>query len=102
MMVGHVTKSKFEFPLDLSALKADWQKRGYSYHEFRDPPGRVWRDFVHATNEVVTVAEGRLEVEIEGESFIAEPGDEVFIPKDAYHTVRNIGETETVWVFGYD
>ena len=101
-MAGHVTKSKFRLPLDLLAVQEDWRQRGYSYHEFRDPPGRVWRDFVHATNELVTVAEGKLEVEIDGAPFIAEPGDEVFIPKDAVHTVRNIGETETVWIFGYD
>ena len=28
-------------------------------------------------------------------------GEEVFIPANAIHTVRNIGKTNNVWYFGY-
>ena len=97
-----VTKAKFASPVDPAAVKQDWQGRGYSYHRFEDPPGQVWRDFVHATNEVVTVASGRLKVTIDGETVIADVGDEVFIPRDALHTVANAADTHTVWIFGYD
>ena len=76
--------------------------RGYSYHDFHDPPGQEWNDFVHQTQELVTVIEGRLELEIAGESLVAEPGDEVFIPKGAVHSVRNIDSGRTHWLFGYD
>jgi quercetin dioxygenase-like cupin family protein len=55
--------------------------RGYSCDLFVDPPDREWNDFVHARNELVTVVEGRLEVKVAGSRFVAEPGDEVFIPK---------------------
>jgi quercetin dioxygenase-like cupin family protein len=69
---------------------------------FIDPPGREWNDFVHSTNELVTVVEGTLRMTIDGEELIAEPGDEVFIPKDAYHSVKNIHHATTKWLYGYD
>jgi quercetin dioxygenase-like cupin family protein len=57
---------------------------------------------VHATNELVTVAEGRLEVTVAGKRLVAEPGDEIFIPKGARHSVRNIHSDTTRWLYGYD
>ena len=101
-MSGRVERAKFPDPLDFTSVEQDWRQRGYSCHRFEDPPGQVWRDFVHATNEVVTVAQGRLEVEIDGEVFLADPGDEVFIPRNAIHTVANAAEGRTTWLFGYD
>ena len=49
-------------------IKQDWNSRGYSFGVFRDPPGRVWADFVHRTDELVVLAEGEIEVEIEGKA----------------------------------
>ena len=46
-------------------IKQDWNSRGYSFGVFRDPPGQVWADFVHKTDELVVLAEGEIEVEIE-------------------------------------
>lgn len=101
-MTGLVERAKFPQPLDQEVVEENWRGRGYSCHRFTDPPGQVWRDFVHRTNEVVTVSEGRLEVIIEGETFLAEVGDEVFIPRNAKHTVANESSGTTVWMFGYD
>ncbi|MBA3613877.1 MAG: cupin domain-containing protein [Nitrospirales bacterium] len=56
---------------------------------FIDPPGLEWNDFVHSTNELVTVVEGKLRMNIEGEEVIAEPGDEVFIPKKTLSFSKN-------------
>jgi ethanolamine utilization protein EutQ (cupin superfamily) len=50
----------------------------------------------------VTVVEGRLEVKVEGSRFAADPGDEVFIPKGALHSVKNVHATATRWLYGYD
>ncbi len=97
-----ITKNKFPAPVDLAAVERVWRDRGYSCQRFQDPPGRVWSDFVHRTNEVVTVAQGRLQVTIEGTTVLAEVGDEVFIPRDAVHTVANASDGETIWMFGYD
>ena len=101
-MSGRVERAKFYDPLDVAPVEHDWRQRGYSCHRFEDPPAQRWGDFVNATNEVVTVSEGRLEVEIDGEVFLANPGDEVFIPRDAMHTVANAADGRTVWLFGYD
>ena len=49
-------------------IKQNWNSRGYSFGVFRDPPGQVWADFVHRTDELVVLAEGEIEVEIEGKA----------------------------------
>ena len=101
-MPEFVTKAKFAAPVDRAAVAADWQTRGYDCHLFVDPPGQAWLDFVHDTNELVTVAEGRLEMTVGGERLIAEPGDEVFIPRGAAHSVKNIHTGTARWLYGYD
>ncbi|MEO8328287.1 MAG: cupin domain-containing protein [Nitrospirota bacterium] len=96
------TCKKFPLPLNTQEVARSWSRRGYSCDVFIDPPGREWNDFVHPTNELVTVLEGTLRMTIEGEELIAEPGDEVFIPKGAYHSVKNIHHATTKWLYGYD
>ena len=54
--------------MDSDQIKQDWNSRGYSFGVFRDPPGQVWADFVHRTDELVVLAEGEIEVEIEGKA----------------------------------
>ena len=49
-------------------IKQDWHSRGYSFGVFLDPPCQVWADFVHTTDELVILAEGEIEVEIEGKA----------------------------------
>ena len=97
-----VVKGRFAAPVENETVAADWRARGYSCQLFVDPPGQEWNGFVHDTNEVVTVVEGRLEMEVAGETVVAEPGDEVFIPRGAVHSVRNIHHGTTRWLFGYD
>ena len=97
-----ITRRKFSLPVDEEDVSRDWAGRGYSCSWFADPPGREWNDFVHRSNEVVTVVEGRLRMTIAGESCIAEPGDEIFIPRHARHSVKNIHSATTRWLFGYD
>ena len=82
-------------------IKQNWNSRGYSFGVFRDPPGQVWADFVHQTNELVMLAEGEIELEIEGKTQRPLIGQEVFIPANAINTVRNVGNTNNVWYFGY-
>ena len=58
-------------------------------------------DFVHMNDELVVLAEGEIEIEIEGKSQRLQIGKEVFIPTKALHTVRNVGSMGNVWYFGY-
>ena len=82
-------------------IRKNWESRGYSFGVFKDPPGQVWADFVHRTDELVVLAGGDIEIEIEGKSQQPQIGEEVFIPANAIHTVRNIGKTNNVRYFGY-
>ena len=101
-MSNLLAKGKFETPVDRAAVAADWRVRGYDCRLFVDPPGQEWNGFVHATNELVTVAEGRLELTVGQDRLTAEPGDEVFIPKGAVHSVKNVHGATTRWLFGCD
>ncbi len=65
-----------------------------------DPPGQVWADFVHDTDELVMVVEGEVEFEIEDELHRPEAGEELFIRAGTSHTVRNIGRTTSRWLYG--
>ena len=61
-------------------IKQAWQSRGYSFGVFRDPPGQVWADFVHQTDEHVVLAEGEIEMKIERKAERFQIGGMVFIP----------------------
>lgn len=87
--------------VDRDAVAANWQARGFSCALWVDPPGQVWADFVHPTDELVVVMEGEVEIEIEGEAHRPLPGQEVYIPAGARHTVRNVGSTTSRWLYGY-
>ena len=61
-------------------IKQNWNSRGYSFGVFRDPPGQVWADFVHQTDEHVVLAEGEIEMKIERKAERFQIGGMVFIP----------------------
>ena len=82
-------------------IKKDWNSRGYSFGIFKDPPGQVWADFVHKSDELVVLAEGQIEIEIDGKSQQPPIGKVVFIPAKTKHTVRNVGKTINAWYYGY-
>jgi mannose-6-phosphate isomerase-like protein (cupin superfamily) len=100
-MLNILIRGKFRSPVDRTEVAADWRQRGFSCDLFVDPPGRTWRDFVHQSNELVTVTEGRLQITIGDSTFVAEPGDEVLIPKGVRHSVSNIHQASTQWLYGY-
>ena len=56
---------------------------------------------MHDLDELVTVLEGRLEVEMNGETWVLAPGDELFIPRGMVHSVTNIHSGTTRWLYGY-
>ena len=48
------------------------------------------------------VIEGTLEFEVSGKTHRPQPGEELFIPRGAAHSVRNIGPGRATWLFGYN
>jgi len=97
-----IEKRKFTVPVDRDAVARDWRGRGYRCQPFADPPGREWNDFRHATNELVTVVEGRLQLTVGDATVVCGAGDEVFIPRGTMHSVKNVAAHTTRWLYGYD
>ena len=87
--------------IDTEEISKDWKARGFSCNLWVDPPGQRWEDFVHGTDELVIVVEGEVEFEINGVTSRPEIGEEIFIPAGAVHSVRNIGNTTSRWLYGY-
>ena len=96
------TKEQFSSPVDRDMVAKNWGTRGFSCNLFVDPPGQEWLGFMHATNELVTVVEGLLEVSVDGQVVILKPGDEICIPKYGVHNVINRSDGVTQWLYGYD
>ena len=88
-------------PPNRNKVAADWRERGFSCELWVDPPGQRWEDFTHATDELVTVLEGEMEFEVEGQIHHPKIGDELLIPANAKHSARNIGKTTSRWLYGY-
>ena len=87
--------------MNKNEIRKDRESRDYSFGVFKDLPGQVWDDFVDRTEEIFILAEGQIEIEIEGKSQQPQISDEVFIPANANYTVRKLGKTNNVWYYGY-
>jgi quercetin dioxygenase-like cupin family protein len=87
--------------LDIETIRRDWHDRGFSCDLWTDPPGQRWEGYVHTTDELVMILEGDVEFEIEGICHRPAPGQELVIPAGAEHSVRNLGQTGSRWLYGY-
>ena len=87
--------------MDRAKVERDWRARGFSCGFWTDPPGQVWRNYVHDVDELFMVVEGAIELEMQGRAFRPGIGEEVLIPAGAVHTVRNLGPTTARWLYGY-
>lgn len=92
-------KGAYAVPVQGAAVQADFP--GFSFGTFRGPPGQVWADFTHPTDEFVVVAEGEVEITVAAETASCGPGDLVLIPAGARHTLRTPEDAGSVWFYGY-
>ena len=44
---------------DRAKVAKDWQARGFSCDLWVDPPGQVWEDYVHSTDELLMLMDGK-------------------------------------------
>jgi len=86
---------------DRGTVEQNWLKRGFTCGLGTDPAGQRWEGFVHNTDELVMVIDGDVEFEISGMVYHPRPGEELFIPSGAVHSVRIIGRTTAHWLYGY-
>ena len=82
-------------------IQKNWQARGFSCGVWIDPPGQVWKDYVHEVDELFMAVSGQVVLEMNGKILQLKPGEEILIPANVLHTVRNTGETESKWLYGY-
>ncbi len=87
--------------VDREKVKRDWAARGFSCDLWVDPPGRVWADFVHDTDELVMLLEGEEEFEMGGKKCRLKAGEEILISAGITHTARNVGKITSRWLYGY-
>ncbi len=87
--------------VDQEKVKGDWASRGFSCDLWVDPPGQVWADFVHDTDELVLLLEGDEEFEMNGKRRLLQRGEELLIPAGTSHTARNVGTVTSRWLYGY-
>lgn len=76
---NHLTL-KEAFQMDAKKIRQQWESRSFSFGIFRDPLGRVWPDFSHSIEEVVILAEGQVEIEVEGQMYKPVIGEETLSP----------------------
>lgn len=87
--------------VNIEQVCRQWEARGFSCDIWSDPAGQVWADFVHNVDELVMLLEGEIELEFSSRVIQAEIGEEVLIPACVSHTVRNIGNNQNRWLYGY-
>ena len=87
--------------IDHSAVRKDWYGREFSCDIWIDPPGKIWTDFVHGTDELLMLIDGEIELEMDCNILHPKIGDELLIPAGMNHTVRNIGSVKNHWFYGY-
>ena len=87
--------------VDQNKIAQEWHKKGFSCATFQDPPGQRWEDYTHEVDELFLVLEGNVEIEIAGKKLCPQPGEEILIPAKSLHSVRNIGNMTSRWLYGY-
>ena len=77
----------YAVPVNFLRVEEDWSAEGFSFGVFRDAPGQEWNDFVHASDEYVIVAEGRMAITVGSMHTEVGPGDLVRIPRGVSHSL---------------
>ncbi len=87
-----LVKGKFETPVSLEGVVADWKARGYSDWTSSWKEKGWSSERAYSKNCVRAVLAGRMEYIIDGQRFVLEPGDELFYPANATQTARNLSD----------
>jgi len=87
--------------MNKNEISENWNRRGFSCTEWEDPPGQVWEKYIHDVDELFMVIDGDVELVLDKKKLHPKPGEEVLIPANIYHSVRNIGTNTSHWLYGY-
>jgi mannose-6-phosphate isomerase-like protein (cupin superfamily) len=87
--------------MDRRQVSREWRGRGFSCDIWTDPPGQVWADFVHDSDELLMLIDGEIELRFGGQVLRPRSGEEILIPAREPHTVINTGKVRNHWYYGY-
>ncbi|MBI4369193.1 MAG: cupin domain-containing protein [Elusimicrobia bacterium] len=79
----------------------NWRSRGFHGGIWTDPAGQVWEDYVHGSDELFMALEGQVELDMQSKKLRPKPGEEILIPANTAHSVRNVGGTTARWLYAY-
>ncbi len=65
---------------------------GFDVIDWSDPAGAVYQPHAHNHDEVIVPYDGRIEFIIEGQNYLLDPGDALFLPKGTIHSARVGGD----------
>ena len=98
----YVTRKRFRTPVDHGEVSRGWEERGYGCAPLDCPPDNGKAGETYDRDALLTVVEGRLDLQMHGVDYVLEPGDELFIPRGAPFTRRNQGAAPARCLVGFD
>ena len=82
-------------------VEEQWEQQGFSCDLWVETAGSALTDFVHDLEQRILLIDGTLVVEMHDRVMRLDPGDEVRIPAGVRHTLRNVHDGTTRWLYGY-
>jgi len=87
--------------VNIDEMEKEWNGRGFSCALWTDPPDQHWQNYVHPVDELLMLVAGEIELEVNGKMFRPAIGEEILIPANVFHSVKNVGNTRNRWLYGY-
>lgn len=82
-------------------LRLKLQQEGYRVFQWADNPGTIYGSHKHSQAQCHWVVSGVLEIEVETVGTVQlQAGDRDFLPAEAYHKARVIGEEPVLYLVG--
>lgn len=101
----YLVKGKFELPLNTDEIREQWKALGYHQCQFEgkekgwtsDRPERHKGEHTHPWYILFAGKTGKMELIIQDQRFVLEPGDELYYPKDAVIAAKNLHDGRSEW-----
>ena len=87
---------KRDGPLSEQAMRRKLEQQGYDVSRYVYPPGTVFPEHTHAIDKIDGVLSGRFRMTLASAEVILEPGDCLFVPREAVHSAAVVGDEPVV------
>jgi len=102
----YIVKGKFKLPLNTGEIKEQWAALGYRSCSLEDKskgwtsdlPERHKGEHTHSEYVLYVGKLGEMEIIIQGQRFVLEPGDELYYPKNAVVAAKNLHDGRSVFL----